>query len=217
MRWLKVGSFHLLNLANQKDFKLTLIKKSCRGAAEAFTRNSFSAVKLVIRMKNCHLPLSQGCWSTPGSLKTGTVYVTHNLSPISASVRQVGQNFILILTLLAVEVSCTCPSNLRRLTLHLNQVNCQQTQVKLIFTWFNLSKASLPPSIRHFSVSNCSFLELGPIFLLSSSSEEMNQLETVIIQNIGELKIQTRALHFVSQTTVVLRNIAGKDLLSKTF
>ena len=101
MGWLEVGSFHLLNLANQKDFKLTLIKKSCRGAAEAFTRISFLAVKLVIRMRkaaHCHLPLSQGCWSTPGSLKTGTVYVTHNLSPTSASVRQVGQNLILILT-----------------------------------------------------------------------------------------------------------------------
>ena len=35
------------------------------------------------------------------------------------------------LPLLPVEVSCTCPSNLRRLTLHLNEVKCLPNQVNL--------------------------------------------------------------------------------------
>ena len=37
----------------------------------------------------------------------------------------------------------------------------------------------------------------------------MNQLETVIVQNIGELKLQRQAFHFVTETTVILRNVAG--------
>ena len=79
-------------------------------------------------------------------------------------------------------------------------------------------QASLPPSIRHFSVSNCSSLELGPIFLLSSSSGVMvNQLETVIIQNIGKLKLQSKAFHFIAATTVVLRNVAGSDFCQTLF
>ena len=67
------------------------------------------------------------------------------------------------------------------------------------------SQALLPPSIKHFSVSNCSFLELDQIF----SEEISSQLETVIIQNIGKLKLRSQAFHFPSETTVVLTNIAG--------